>query len=71
MAPLPERSRMFTHAPDNRQQGGREAVPIVGTQFRLKTFSKGGREKTVRFAFSLQIPFISKVNSGQHLLPPP
>ena len=56
-APLPDWSHMFIHAPDNRQNGRREVVPIVGTQFRLKTFSKEGREKTV----PLVLPVVFRV----------
>lgn len=52
---------MFTHAPDNRQDGRREVVPIVGTQFRLKTFSKEGREKTV----PLVLPVVFRVKKKE------
>lgn len=51
---------MFTHVPDNKQDGRREVVPIVGTQFRLKTFSKEGREKTV----PLVLPVVFRVKKG-------
>ena len=52
---------MFTHVPDNRQDGRREVVPIVGTQFRLQTFSKEGREKTV----PLVLPVVFRVKKKE------